>query len=129
MVRLGEKGVSDIIVVAFMFILLVIASVLVHQYQTRDLNSAADRQNELKSTQLYKSLEKTEVNPYGIPALDAAAEHLVLKEPTVPENYLREWLENTTDFLLSKDLGVELTLTYEENKWIFTHTQRYRSRS
>lgn len=121
MVRLNEKGVSDIIVVAFMFILLVLASVLVHQYQTRALESAAHRQNGLKSTHLYKSLEKSEVNPYGVSALNAAAEQLVLKDPTVPENHLREWLENTTNFLLPDDLGAELTLTRGENKWSFTH--------
>ncbi|MBS3815173.1 MAG: hypothetical protein KGY45_01270 [Hadesarchaea archaeon] len=124
MENLDEKGVSDIIVVAFMFILLVLASVLVHQYNTRALESAADRQNELKSIYLYESLSKSELSSYGLTFFDAAGEHLVLESPTVPENYLRDWLENTSGFLLPDDYGLKLTLSHGENQLEFTHPNK-----
>lgn len=121
MVRLGQRGVSDIVVVAFMFILMVLSAALLHGFSTGALEAAGDRQRELKAQHLHRTLERATVEPYAVPALEAAAQHLVLEDPEVPENYLEGWLDNTFDFLLSESFGVELDLVYGENNWNYTY--------
>ncbi len=116
MVQLGEEGVSDIVVIAFMFILLVMAVTLLFGYNTNTLEAAADRQMELKTNFLHRSLERSEVRP-GVQALDAAAEQLVVKNPAVEGEYLQDWMENTLKFLRPVDHGVIVTLNENNRFW------------
>lgn len=121
MVRLGQQGVSDIVAIAFMFIILVIAAVLVHGFALDSLHAAADRQSELKVEHLRETLQQSTVNPYGVPALEAAAQLLVLEEPVVDYSSLDPWMENTLGYLCPPDHGIELRLSYNDNNllWVY----------
>jgi hypothetical protein len=121
MVRLGQRGVSDIVAIAFMFIILVIAAVLVHGFTLGSLHAAADRQSELKVEYLRETLQRSTVNPYGVPALEAAAQQLVLEEPVVNYSSLDPWMENTLGYLCPLDHGIELRLSYDDNNllWVY----------
>ena len=108
---------------AFMFILLVFGAVLINAYSLRPLRAATDRQLELKCEYTYEALETSWVEPYTISFLRAAAENIVLNNPTVPGPYLHSAMENALDYLsppgyeisstLTSDGG---TLTFNENK-------------
>ncbi|KUO40319.1 MAG: hypothetical protein AVW06_02615, partial [Hadesarchaea archaeon DG-33-1] len=98
MVRLNEKGIADVLAMAFMFILLIFGAVLMHAYSLRPLRAATDRQLQLKCEHIYKTLETAWVEPYTISFLWATAENLVLEHPTVPSSYLRSAMENTLEY-------------------------------
>lgn len=119
MVRLGKSGVSDVVVIAFMFILLVLSIPFLFGYTSRGLDSAAERRAELKLNHLQRTLEEAEVRP-GISALEAAAEQLVVKNPTVEENYLRNWMENNLDFLRPTGYEAKLSLSINGKSWKMT---------
>lgn len=119
MVRLGESGVSDVVVIAFMFILVVLSVPFLFGYTSRGLDSAANRRAELKLNHLQRTLEEVEVRP-GISALEATAEQLVIKNPTIREDYLRAWMENNLDFLRPNYFGVELNLSHNGKSWKIT---------
>ncbi len=123
MVRLGQRGVSDIVAIAFMFIILVIAAVLVHSFMLGSLHAAADRQSELKVEHLRETLQRATVGSYVVPALEAAAQQLVLEEPVVEDSYLSSWMENALDYLCPPDHGIELKLSYNDNWWGMTYPQ------
>lgn len=123
MVRLDEGGVSDVVVIAFMFVFLVMSPTLLLGYTSRGLGAATDRQNELKTNHLYRTLEKAEARP-GVPALQAAAEQLVLESPRVENDYLASWMENTLGFLRPPDYGIGLKLTWDGQVWKIDHPAR-----
>jgi hypothetical protein len=123
MARLKDKGVADVLSMAFMFILLVFGAVLINAYSLRPLRAATDRQLELKCGYTYEALGTSWVEPYTISFLRAAAENIVLENPTVPGPYLRSAMENALDYL--SPLGYDIsstftsdgeTLTFNENK-------------
>jgi len=123
MARLKDQGVADVLSMAFMFILLVFAAVLINAYSMRPLRAATDRQLELKCEYAYQALETSWVEPYTISILRAAAENVVLEQPTVPGQYLRSAMENALDYLSPPGYEISLaftrdgkTLTFNENK-------------
>lgn len=126
MVRVGERGVSDVVVISIMFIFLVVSAVLVFGFQSSSLSSAADRQDELKVSYLCKSLERAEVSP-GVSALEAAGEQVVLDKPTVEDNNLRFWMGKTLDFLRPSGYGVEIKLVHDNDYWRITFPEGSRS--
>ena len=117
MARVGQLGVADVLAMAFMFILLVVGGGVLHIHISRPLEAAAYRQLELKCEHLYKTLELAWVYPYGLSFLQAAGEQLILREPTVPDAYLRSALENTLEYLRPPGYGVEVKLTRENSGW------------
>ncbi|MFW5912519.1 MAG: hypothetical protein ACOCTL_03535 [Candidatus Hadarchaeota archaeon] len=116
MVRLSQRGVSDIIVVVVMFILIVISSAVILGRSSDTLDASSRRKDELRMSYLYRTLNKSEVAP-GVSPVRAIAEQVVLENPSVNENYLRHWLENTFDFLSARGRGTELVATYGNENW------------
>lgn len=123
MARVGRMGVADVLAMAFMFVLLVVAGGVLHMLISRPLNAAAHRQLELKCEHLYKTLELAWVGPYGLSFLEAAGEQLILREPTVPDPYLRSALENTLEYLRPPGYGVRIELARENSTWQFVHPE------
>ena len=117
---LGERGVADIVAMAIMFILVVFAGMAMHFVTTQPLVAAADRQLALRGEYLYRALESADVGPYAISYLEAAAENLLLKEPTVPGDYLRSSMENVLTYAKPEGYSVRVRLTYGENVWELT---------
>jgi hypothetical protein len=123
MARLKDQGVADVLSMAFMFILLVFGAVLINAYSMRPLRAATDRQLELKCEYTYQALETSWVEPYTVSFLRAAAENIVLEQPTVPSPYLRSSMENALDYLSPPGYEISstftsggVTLTFNENK-------------
>jgi len=119
MAGLNNRGVADILAMAFMFIMLVLAAVFMHSYSLRPLRAATDRQLELKSEHLYKTLELAWVKP-GVSFLRAAAENLLLEQPIVPGPYLRSAMENVLKYLHPSGYAVAVSLSYENASWEFS---------
>lgn len=118
--RKDTVAVADVLAMAFMFIVLVLAAVSMHAYSSRQLRAAADRQLELKSEHLYKTLELAWVEPYNKSFLDAAAENLLLEQPLVPGQYLRTAMENVLEYLRPTDYAVAAALTYDNTSWVLS---------
>lgn len=112
-----RRGVADVLAIAMMFLLVVLIGVLLHAYMLTPLRSATDRQLQLKSEYLYKTMETAWVGPYTKSHLKAAADNLVLDTPTVPGEYLRSAIENTLEYLLPQGHAIEITLTHENRTW------------
>ncbi len=117
MARLENQGVADILAIAFMFVMLVLAAVFMHTYSLRPLQTATDRQLELKSEHLYMTLELAWVGPYSISFLRAAAENLLLGQPTVPGLHLRSAMENALEYLCPPGYAVAVNLSYDNSSW------------
>jgi len=114
-----ERGVADILAIAFMFIVLVFAGVLLHYYSVTPLRAATDRQLSLKSGHIYGALDKAQVGSYTLSYLRAAAENLVLAQPTVPGDYLRSRMDNTLEYLRPLEYAVVVSLTRENAQpWV-----------
>jgi len=111
------RGIADVLAIAMMFLLMVMVGILLHAYMLTPLRSATDRQLQLKSEYLYKTMETAWIEPYAKSYLKAAADNLVLTTPTVPGEYLRTVMENTLGYLLPQDYAVEITLTHENRTW------------
>ncbi|MBC7219594.1 MAG: hypothetical protein H5T49_05650, partial [Hadesarchaea archaeon] len=89
-----SRGVSDILPIAFMFLIVVFAGVLLHSYRFGAINSAVNRQMQLKAEYLYRTLETSQVENYSLSYLGAVAENVVGISPQiVPGDYLRERLD------------------------------------
>jgi hypothetical protein len=116
MVRLDDRGVADILAIAFMFVILALAAVFMHTYSLRPLRAATDRQLELKSEHLYMTLELAWVEPYSVSFLRAATENILLEQPTVPGPYLRSAVENTLRYICPLGYAVAISLSYD-NSW------------
>lgn len=116
-----ERGVADVLATAFMFLIVIFAGILLHRYSTGPLQSATDRQLELKSDFIYATLGKAYVGAYATDYLRAVAENLVLDNPEVPENYLRSSMENTLEYLCPPGYAIEVIFTLENSSWTLIH--------
>ncbi len=105
------------VIVAFMFVLLVLSGTFLMGFTSSTLSEAADRQIMLKTQYVHQTLYHTHVENYAVPALQAASEHLVFEEPTVPENYLKSWMEKILEFLRPPNYGIEVRLSHENRVW------------
>ncbi len=117
MASLNNRGVADVLAMAFMFVILVLAAVFMHSYSLRPLRAATNRQLELKSEHLYKTLELAWVEPYSVSFLRGAAENLLLEQPIVPGPYLRSAVENALEYLHPSGYAVAVSLSYDNASW------------
>ncbi|MGQ9788038.1 MAG: hypothetical protein ACUVQM_01795 [Candidatus Hadarchaeaceae archaeon] len=114
-----NRGVSDILSIAFMFLIVVFAGILLHSYRVGAINSAVNRQMQLKTEYLYRTLELSQVENYSLSYLDAVAENVVGISPQiVPADYLRERLDILLSYLRPPGYMVFFELTYGGSKWI-----------
>jgi hypothetical protein len=114
-----RRGVADVLAVAIMFLLVVLIGVLLHTFMLTPLRSSTDRQLQLKSEYIYETLATAWVENYTKSYLKAAADNLVLTEPTIPSDYLSSAMENVLKYLVPQGYAAEVKLTYEnaENTW------------
>ena len=117
MAGLNNRGVADVLAIAFMFVILVLAAVFMHSYSLRPLRAATDRQLELKSEHLYKTLELAWVEPYSVSFLRGATENLLVEQPIVPGPYLRSTMENVIEYLHPSGYAVAVSLNHNNASW------------
>jgi hypothetical protein len=114
-----KGGVSDILSIAFMFLIVVFAGVLLHSYRFGAINSAVDRQMQLKAEYLYRTLELSQVENYSLSYLGAVAENVIGVSPqVVPGDYLRSELDLLLSYLRPPGYAVVLELSYENSSWV-----------
>jgi hypothetical protein len=99
-----------------MFLLVVLVGVLLHTFMLTPLRSATDRQLQLKSEYIYETLATAWVENYTKSYLKAAADNLVLINPTVPGEYIRSAMEGTLGYILPEGYAVEVKLKLYENE-------------
>lgn len=119
--RLSEddRGVSDILSIAFMFLIVVFAGVLLHSYRLGTISSASDRQLQLKTEYLYKTLEIAQVENYSLSYLGALAENVIGVTPqVVPGDYLHSRIDGLLSYLRSPGYAVMVELTHENSLWV-----------
>lgn len=116
---LRERGVSDILVVVFMFMILTVATVLLYGFRSTALQDASRRQNELKADHFRGTLNNAMVDPYAVSGLEAAAQQLVLENPPVENKYLRSWYDNVIGDLCPEGYGLKVSITLENESWMF----------
>jgi len=116
--RGDSRGVSDVLTIAFMFLIVIFAGVLLNGYRFGIISSAADRQLQLKTEYLYKTLELSQVENYSISYFESVSENLVQITPqVVPSDYLHERIENAIAYLRPPGYAVEVKLTHENTLW------------
>jgi len=109
-----DRGISDILAMAFMFLMVIFAGVLLHAYRSDAINSAANRQLQMKAEYLYRTLELAQVENYSLSYFEAAAENLIgVTEPVVPKNYLDNQIGDLLAYLCPPNYTVVVKLTYE----------------
>lgn len=114
-----SRGVSDILPIAFMFLIVVFAGVLLHSYRFGAINSAVNRQMQLKAEYLYRTLETSQVENYSLSYLGAVAENVVGISPQiVPGDYLRERLDILLAYLRPPGYGIVFELNRGNSSWI-----------
>lgn len=118
--RLSEddRGVSDILSIAFMFLIVVFAGVLLHSYMSNIISSSSDRQLQLKTEYLYRTLELSQVENYSISYLEALAENVAGITPQVIlGDYLYARVDNVLSYLRSSGYAVMVEVIYDENSY------------
>ena len=114
---LEEDGVSDVFTVVVMFIVLVLSAALVHGYINLGLKEATHRRNQIKANHLRETFEEAYVRPHSVPALDAAAQHLILEDPVVENKRLHEWFDRVIEDFRPSGYGVEIVLEDGARSW------------
>lgn len=109
----GLRGMADLLSIASMFFLLLTASSLLY-LSSSSFGLSSARYAELRAEQLYRALELSEAAP-GVGYLRAAAEVLLLEDPTVPE--LRPSFEKVLGFLCPENLGAVVEVRRGEEVW------------
>lgn len=114
-----ESGVSDVLAMAFMFLMVIFAGVLLHAYRFGAINSATDRQLQMKAEYLYRTLELAQVDNYSLGYFEAVAENLIeVSEQVVPGDYLRERIDNLLAYLCPPNYSVMVESTYDSTSWV-----------
>jgi hypothetical protein len=114
-----DRGVSDVLAVAFMFLIVIFSGVMLHSYRFDAINSATDRQLYMKAEYLYRTLELSQVENYSLSYFEAVAENLIqISEPVVPGDYLHERIDNLLAYLCPDGYAVMLRLTRESLSWL-----------
>lgn len=109
-----DGGVSDVLAVAFMFLIVIFSGVMLHSYRFDAINSATDRQLYMKAEYFYRTLELSQMENYSLSYFEAAAENLIqVSEPVVPGDYLRERIDNLLAYLCPDGYAVMVRLTRE----------------
>lgn len=118
-----EFGVSDVLVMAFMFLLVILTGVLLHAYRLDAISSATDRQLQMKAEYFYRTLELAQVENYSLSYFDAIAENLIANNlenfnPAVPGEYLYERIDNVLKYLRPQNYSVTVDLAYDNFSWM-----------
>ncbi len=114
-----ERGVSDVLSIAFMFLIVIFAGVLLHSYRFGTIGSASDRQLQLKAEYLYRTLELSEVENYSVSYLGAIAENVIGITPRlIPGDQLRSSVDTALGYLRPPGYGVMIELTRENSSWV-----------
>ncbi|MFH1821019.1 MAG: hypothetical protein ABH852_01040 [Methanobacteriota archaeon] len=114
-----DRGVSDVLSIAFMFLIVIFAGVLLHSYRFDTINSATNRQLQLKTEYLYRTLELSRVENYSLSYLGALAENVIGVTPqVVPGEYLRSRVDDALSYLRSPGYAVIIELTHENSSWV-----------
>jgi hypothetical protein len=114
-----QRGISDILAIAFMFLLVIFAGILLNGYRFGTINSAADRQLQLKVEYMYRTLELSQVENYSLSYFTAIAENLIMVTPqVVPGNYLRQRIDDAFSYLSPPGYATILELRYENSSWV-----------
>lgn len=112
-----EKGISDVLAMAFMFLLIILAGVLLHAYRLDAISSATNRQLQMKAEYLYRTLELAQVENYSLRYFRAIAENLIgVTELVVPVDYLENQIDNLLAYVCPPNYTLMLTLTNSENE-------------
>ena len=118
----NERGVSDVLSIAFMFLIVVFAGVLLHSYRIDTINSAVNRQLQLKTEYLYRTLELSQVENYSLSYLSAIAENVMEIAPqVVPGDYLISRVDNVLSYFSSPGYAIMVKVTYENSSWEQVH--------
>jgi len=119
-----DRGISDVLAMAFMFLMVIFAGVLLHAYRSDAISSATNRQLQMKAEYLYRTLELAQVEDYSISYFEAVTENLIAEKfenflPTVPGENLYQRIDNLLEFLCPPNYAVMVKLTYEneEDNW------------
>ena len=111
--KTDAEGIADIFAIAFMFLLIVFAGTVLHSWALVPMRSSLDRQLQLKSEHMYKALELSHIKSYSISYMDAISENLVLVQPVVPGDYLRQRLDSALAYLSPPGYGVIVSVRCE----------------
>jgi len=118
----GERGISDVLAIAIMFLIAMFAGVLLHSYGADAIPAANSRQLQLKVEYGYKVLELSQVENSSLTYLEAISENLVREkigsEASMPGVYLRERIDNLLEFIRPSGYGFVLELGYENLNWV-----------
>ncbi len=113
----GQRGVSDVLSMAFMFLLVIFSGVLLHGYGLDAIGSATDRQLQMKAEYIYRTFELAQVENYSLSYFEAIAENLIqVTEPVVPVDYLENQIDNLLAYVCPSGYTLTLTLTNSENE-------------
>ncbi len=114
----GERGVSDVLTIAFMFLIVILAGVLLHGYRLGTISSASDRQLQLKTEYLYRTLELSEVENYSVSYFGAIAENVIgISAQLLPGDQLRASVGTALEYLHPPGYGVMIELSGENATW------------
>ncbi len=117
MENLEDRGVSDVLTVVVMFIVLVMTSALIHGYANLGLNEAITRRNQIKANHFLETFGGADVRPYSISGLDSAAQHLVLEDPVVDNEYLHSWFDSIIEDFRPSGFGIRVVLVLDNKVW------------
>ena len=99
-----------------MTVLVMISSAFLLGYNDKSLDVAMERQEELKINQIHRTIQKTEIRP-GISVIEAAVEQLMVDSPSIENEYLESWMENTLHFLKPKNSDIQMKIICENRSW------------
>ncbi|MEM2877994.1 MAG: hypothetical protein QXG10_00345 [Candidatus Hadarchaeales archaeon] len=120
----SERGISDILSIAVMFIIAILAGVLLHSYGIDAISSANGRQIQMKVEYAYKVLELSNVENSSLTYLEAISENLVMEnfgsDASLPGEYIIDRTENVLGYICPQGYGLELELRYGDNRWVQT---------
>ncbi len=118
MEKLDERGISDILAIAFMILFAIFAGVVLHAYRFDAIVSATNRQLQIKAEYTYRTLELAQVENYSLTYFQGVAENLIgIGEAVVPYEILQSEIENVLEYLRPADYGVMVELNYENESW------------
>lgn len=113
-----EKGISDILAITFMVMFAIFAGVLLHAYRSDAIFSATDRQLQLKTEYLYRTLELSQVENYSLTYFQGVAENLLaITDLVVPTEVLQDGIENVLEYIRPSGYGALIKLEYENELW------------
>jgi len=120
--RMGERGISDVLSIAIMFLIAIFSGVLLHSYGASIIPSANNGQLQLKVEYAYKVLELSQVENSSLTYLEAISENLIMEnigeDASLPGDYVRERLDNVLEYIRPPGYGLVLEAEYGGAEWV-----------